>query len=135
MCGQIPLKIVETKRDNFRTFSALLLSTFVKRTLDVNKEKVNWMKVTWFRYGKNFGIIQFKTTLNTDALFRKLHINKTSGKTRDEKESISPSQFVISQTYSKPNPIDSEKNKYLLSLLQLIDTFNILFGINLWAQN
>lgn len=55
------------KMDNFKSFSALLSSTFIKRTLDVDKEKVNWLKITWLRYDKNFGTIQFKTTLDPDA--------------------------------------------------------------------
>lgn len=119
--GKIPLKVVEMEMDNFKTFSALLSSTFVKRNLDVNKEKVNWLKITWLRYDKNFGTIKFKTTLDPDAPFRILDLKKTTGKTRAGKETISASQLVIPQTYNKPNPIDFEKKKDLLSLLPLID--------------
>lgn len=71
------------KMDNFKSFSALLSSTFIKRTLDVNKEKVNWLKITWLRYDKNFGTIQFKTTLDPD--FRILDLKKTTGKQELEK--------------------------------------------------
>jgi len=76
--GKIPLKVVEMEMDNFKSFSALLSSNFIKRTLDVNKEKVNWLKITWLRYDKNFGTIQFKTTLDPDAPFRILNIKKNN---------------------------------------------------------
>jgi len=98
----------------------MLSSTFIKRNLDVNKEKVNWLKITWLRYDKNFGTIQFKTTLDHDAPFRILDLKKTTGKTRAGKE-LEASQLVIPQTYNKPNLIDIHKKKDLLSLLPLID--------------
>lgn len=61
------------------------------------------------------------STLDSEAPFRKLDLRKTTGKTRAGKESINISQLVLPQTYHKPNPIDSEKKKDLLSLLPLID--------------
>jgi len=119
--GKIPLKVVEMEMDNFKSFSALLSSTFIKRTLDVNEEKVYWLKITWLRYDKNFGTIQLKNTLDPDAPFRILDLKKTTGKTRAGRETTSASQLVIPHTYNKPNPIDSEKKRDLLSLLPLID--------------
>lgn len=74
--GKIPLKVVEMEMDNFKSFSALLSSSFIKRNKEVNKEKVNWLKITWLRYDKNFGTIKFKTTLDPDASFRILDLKK-----------------------------------------------------------
>lgn len=59
--------------DNYKSFSAILSSTFIKINLDFKKEKVNCLKITWLRYDKNFGTIQFKTTLDPDAPFRILY--------------------------------------------------------------
>ena len=44
--GKIPLKVVEMKIDNFKTFLALLSNTLTKKNLYENKEKVNWLKIT-----------------------------------------------------------------------------------------
>ncbi|KAL4120979.1 hypothetical protein QTP88_013573 [Uroleucon formosanum] len=80
--GKIPLKVTEMEQIDFKSFSSFLSGPLVKRTLDADKEKVNWLKMTWIRYNKTFGIIQFMYTLNKEALFRVLDLRKRAIKTR-----------------------------------------------------
>jgi len=47
--GKIPLKVVEMIMEHFKKVSSLLSGTLVKRNLDENKEKNNWMKISWLR--------------------------------------------------------------------------------------
>ncbi|KAL5238996.1 hypothetical protein ACI65C_006406 [Semiaphis heraclei] len=107
--GKIPLKVVEMEMEHFKKFSALLSGTLIKRNIDENKEKINWLKISWLRYDKSFGIIQFKNSLDTEAPFRKLDIRKITGKTRSGKEPTDVSQVILPQAYNKPNLIDTEK--------------------------
>lgn len=107
--GKIPLKVVEMEIEHFKKFSALLSGTLTKRNIDENKDKINWLKISWLRYDKSFGIIQFKNSLDTEAPFRKLDIRKITGKTRSGKEPTNVSQVILPQAYNKPNPIDTEK--------------------------
>lgn len=65
------------EQENFKSFSTLLSGLLVKRNVDVNKEKINWLKIKWLRYDKQFGIIKFKYTLDENTPFRDLDLRKT----------------------------------------------------------
>lgn len=98
--------------EHFKSFSALLKNAFTKRTVDNNNDKVNWLKIAWLRYDDNFGIVQFKNSLDIQAPFRILNISK-SGKTRAGKKPINSSHndniIILPQKYNKPVPIHPEK--------------------------
>jgi len=120
--GKIPLKVIEMEQIDFKSFSSLLSGPLVKRALDTDKEKINWLKMTWIRYDKTFGIIQFKYTLNKEAPFRILDLRKGAIRTRNRAELTSGvSNIRLPQTYNGPLSIDSEKKKDLISQLPLLD--------------
>lgn len=120
--GKIPLKVIEMEQIDFKSFSSLLSGPLVKRALDTDKEKINWLKMTWIRYDKTFGIIQFKYTLNKEAPFRILDLRKGPMRTRNRAELTSGvSNIRLPLTYNGPLSIDSEKKKDLISLLPLLD--------------
>ncbi|KAE9542460.1 hypothetical protein AGLY_003321 [Aphis glycines] len=120
--GKIPLKVIEMEQIDFKSFSSLLSGPLVKRALDTDKEKINWLKMTWIRYDKTFGFIQFKYTLNKEAPFRILDLRKGAMRTRNRAEFTSGlSNIRLPLTYNGPLSIDSEKKKDLISLLPLLD--------------
>ncbi|KAF0745517.1 Uncharacterized protein FWK35_00022366 [Aphis craccivora] len=80
--GKAPLKVVEMEQEYFKSFSSFLSGPLVKRNVDVNKEKINWLMIKWLRYDKQFGIVQFKYSLDEDTPFRSLDLRKVTIKTR-----------------------------------------------------
>ncbi|KAL4127150.1 hypothetical protein QTP88_011348 [Uroleucon formosanum] len=70
--GKVPLKVVEIEQEHFKSFSTFLSGPLVKRNVDTHREKINWLKIKWLRYDKQFGIIQFKYSLDEDTQFRLL---------------------------------------------------------------
>ncbi|KAL4154209.1 hypothetical protein QTP88_002041 [Uroleucon formosanum] len=107
--GKIPLKITEMKQIDFKSFSSFLSGPLVKWTLDTDKEKVNWLKMTWIRYDKTFVIIKFKYTLNKETPFRILDLKKGAIRNRNRAE------------LTRPLSIDPENKKDLISFLPLLD--------------
>lgn len=120
--GKVPFNVVEVKQENFKSFSTFLTGPLVKRTIDAEQEKVNWLKIVWLRYDKNFGIIQFKYSLDDEIPFRHLDLRKGAQRTRTKYITKNISHLVAPQTYSEPVPVDVEKKKDLISMLPLIDS-------------
>lgn len=108
--GKIPLNVIEMKQENFKSFSKLLTGPMVKRTIDTNEEKVNWLKIVWLQYDKNFGIIQFKYSLDDDIPFRHLDLRKGALRARTN-ITKHISHLIAPQTYSEPVPVDVEKKR------------------------
>jgi len=121
--GKVPLKVVEMEQEHFKSFSTFLSGPLVKRNVDTHKEKINWLKIKWLRYDKQFGIIQFKYSLDEDTPFRFLDLRKGAIKTRFRTELTTngASNLNLPNTYNCPLPIQVEKKKDLQSLLPLID--------------
>jgi len=120
--GKVPLKVVEMEQEHFKSFSSFFSGPLVKRNVDVNKEKINWLMIKWLRYDKQFSIVQFKYLLDEDTPFRSLDLRKGTIKTRFRAELTSgASNLNLPNTYNDPLPIEVEKKKDLISILPLID--------------
>jgi len=122
--GKVPLKVVEMDQEYFKSFSSFLSGPLVKRNVDVNKEKINWLMIKWLSYDKQFGIVQFKYSLDEDTPFRLLNLRKFTIKTRFRAEltTSGASNLNLPNTYNGLLPIEVEKKKDLISLLPLIDS-------------
>lgn len=89
----------------------LLSGSLVKRTIDNNNEKLNWLIIIWIRYDKNFYVMKFKYSLDKKALFRILDLRKGVLKNREVPKLSTISEIRLQQTYTRPLLIDVEKNK------------------------
>lgn len=103
-------------QEDFLAFSKLIGNVLVKRVSDTNGEKVSWLKIKWLRYTREFGIIQFKYSLEEDVPFRTLDLRKGKRRGRPSLDLI-----TVPRSYSGPLGINPKKKKDLLSILNLID--------------
>lgn len=112
--GKKRFKVVQMHFKDFKAFSALLKNVLVHRTKDTEKNPVNWHKIKWLRYTKEFGIVHFKYDLNPFSPFRKLNLIRKGRK-------ISAENLQVPNSYSRKLGINPKKKKDLLSIMDLID--------------
>lgn len=114
--GKSKFTVVDNGQEDFLAFSKFL----VKRTSDTDGKNVSWLKIKWLRHTKEFGIIQFKYTLDDEASYKTLDLRR--GKRRGR-----PSlDMTVPRSYSGPLGINLKKEKDFLSMLNLIDKECIL---------
>lgn len=111
--GKRTFNVVEMNDSDFYAFGNLIKTKFQWRHIAEKSEKFSWKNVKWLRYSQgDFGVVQFKNSLNDDEPFKRLNIRRRGFQT---------------VTYSDlekdkyPQTITPEKKKDLLDLLQFID--------------
>lgn len=117
--GKKSFNVIEMNLPDFKAFSSLLVKNniLVHRNQDTEKKPVEWLKIKWLRYTKDFGVIHFKYDLNPFSPFRTLNI------IRDRKgRKISAKNLEVGNSYGSTIGINPLKKKDLLSILSLIDT-------------
>lgn len=120
--GKKPFHVHEMTQENIMSFSTVVQEHFIRRTVDTDGNKVNWLEIKWLRYEKTFGLIKFKTALD-DYTFRTLDLRRIK-----RGRGLNP---VMTKCYDAPLPINPLKKKDLLSLLPIIDPECHNFYLNL----
>lgn len=114
-CGSKQIFIVkEMKREDFFEFSNLFKHNLQNKKINDDGEKVVWKDIKWFRYSQDFGVVEYKSTLNEDGAFKKINFLR--------KKNPLPDAVTIPLSYKGPVPISSEKKKNLMELLPYIDS-------------
>uniref|UniRef100_A0A1B6ERS8 Uncharacterized protein n=1 Tax=Cuerna arida TaxID=1464854 RepID=A0A1B6ERS8_9HEMI len=104
--GRKRFKVIEMFYKDFKAFSGLLKTILVHRTMDTEKNPVNWHSIKWLRYTNEFGIVYFKYDLNPFSPFRTLNL------IRDRKgRKISTQNLQISNSYSKQLGVNPKKRR------------------------
>lgn len=103
---------------DFLAFSKLLEKegVLVKRTINLNGEKVEWMKIKWLRYESTFGVIKYKYTLDDSSEFQVVDFRR-----QKRGRPLSLDSITIPLSYAGPLPINPLKKNDLLSILSLVD--------------
>lgn len=113
--GKQKFTVVQMNQEDFFAFSDLLSKSLVRRTTDTNGEKVSWLKIKWLRFTKEFGVVEFKYTLDDQAPFKVLDLRRRSRLSRVTGVNL------LSLSYNQPIGINPKKKEDLLSMLDLID--------------
>lgn len=113
--GQFTVKEMILK--NFYNFEKLLKGPLILRKNNINKEKVYWPEITWFRYTQiNPLVVQYKKTLTDEDDFQSLSFQRF-GRAKDISNS-----YLLTNISDELLPISVEKKKDLLTLLPFIDS-------------
>lgn len=104
--------VIEMNQSDFLDFASLLKGPLVLRKINTNGVPFKWHDVQWLRYdNQNNCEISYKTTL-TDEEFLSLSLQRRG-------QSITP-EVVVKPITLEPVPINFEKKKDILSMLELI---------------
>lgn len=107
-----------------------IMKSIVHRKVDVNGEKVEWLKIQWLRIRKDAPFqIFFKYCLDESAPFRCLDIAKRSP--RENRLSLTSMSGPLPQQYPNGHPIKTAKYNDLQSLFPFIPMVHHEFYVNL----
>lgn len=102
------------KFENFYNLKLLAENLIKNKTIDVDGQKVNWLKIKWFRYEKNKpGILQFKYEFGEN--FRSLNVSKSCRRGRNPVLKYMPVK-EWPKLYTEPLKISSAKKKDLIEM-------------------
>lgn len=118
-----PFTLVEMKMSNF--FSTKVLeNNSINRKISEAKTKVEWLKIQWLRFRKDFpNNIQFKYSNNEGFQFETVDLSK--------RKSVSKEIMELPLLYPNGNTINEAKKKDLLQLMELIPPIHHEFYKNL----
>lgn len=118
-CARIhpnPYKVITLNHNDFYDLEKLVNLMVHNTTVNIEKEKVNWLKIKWMRFDKSEpNIMQYKYGLQ-DTEFKRLDISKK--KTAGRKKNWS-SDCLLCVKYPDKLPISEDKKKDLNTLLEL----------------
>lgn len=96
------------KQEQFFSFSNLITISLIKKTVDIDGNKVNWFHIRCIRYQKMYGVLHFKYSFNPEEPFRVLDLRH--GK-RERPINITPTE--LSNYYAGPLPINLKKTRFV----------------------
>lgn len=109
------MNVIELKSEDFKDFANVAKNKLMWRKVDTDGHSFSWKTVRWLRYTGDFGVVKFKETLDVNAPFRTLNTLKRGGISSMNDEQLS-------NCYTAPLPVTTEKKKDLLDLLPFIDS-------------
>lgn len=121
--GKKPFIVERMTQSHFLSFSEYLTNELVKRNLDIEKKKVNWLQIRWLRYEKEFGVIQYKYSLLEEEPFSIFDLRRTRPLRSSTLSTSSLNLRPPKCCYNGPLPINPLKKRDLISLIneKLID--------------
>lgn len=120
-------KVIDMQQTDFFNFSEMVKTKYTWRSKDAAGNRFIWSQVRWIRYTNQYGIIQYKNSLDENEPF-KIHNIKRRGISR-----ISRTELKLA--YNGPNLINSKKKKDILDMLPLISPQYHDFYRNLQTGN
>ncbi|XP_050500284.1 uncharacterized protein LOC126880465 [Diabrotica virgifera virgifera] len=115
-------KVVEMQQADFFDFAALLKGPLIMRKKDCGGNNFKWFDVKWLSYGRDFGSINYKTSLRQNEPFKTISFKRTTRQTR---------HFILQPITDQQLAISKEKKRDLISLLPLIPEYFHHFYENL----
>lgn len=109
---QFKVKLIEC--DDFLNFADLLKNCFVNKKISESGKKFLWKDLQWARCSENIGILYYKSSLKSEEKFKSVNFRRRG------KQQLSGA-LTVSKIHNGPIPINKEKKKDIMAVLQLLD--------------